>query len=231
MGAKPALVIVVALKAEARPLVEALGLKPAQNLSGGLPVFRSNDGQICLLRGRASASAIQNAMTELSRAGLSSLEATWLNIGVVGAIGADVGTMLTVDRVIDESGSHCWNLASNDNIDGSQNVLCGLPSTRAVVRTVKEPVIDLSALDESFFSLPKVTDSAFRWTLAVDMEAAGFCAGLDELSVPKTNRYCLKVVSDTSSQPCNGLSAARVSELIAPLADSLAVILRRLRGR
>ncbi|NNM00901.1 MAG: hypothetical protein HKO62_09145, partial [Gammaproteobacteria bacterium] len=179
------IVILTALPAEARPLIEALELDaPTAANAGRLPLYTGADH--CLLvsgtGSHAAAAAVGYAAAALDTAAHSA----WLNVGIAGSPSLDPGAAIVADRIVDAA----TGMTAYPFLTPGVNADC------ATVTTVAEP------------------DTDYRHAGAVDMEAWGFFAAATRFATLEQVQ-CLKVISDGPRHPAARLNAGTISALVA----------------
>ncbi|MES9827387.1 MAG: hypothetical protein ABW201_03900 [Candidatus Thiodiazotropha sp.] len=111
--------LVIALPAEARPLINSLNLQRDQaNMK--IPVYHGNGIQLVITGPGATASA-QGVRYIHSIKPCSS--ARWINLGICGHGSLDVGTPLLINRVIDQQSGREWPLPIRHLITGTTGAL------------------------------------------------------------------------------------------------------------
>jgi hypothetical protein len=180
------IVWVVALAAEAQPVIERRGLRRAAEAATPWPLYLAAGGKEALVVcgvGRAAAAGACDWVH--GRLGLTAATG-WLNAGIAGHSSGPVGRALVAHRVIERSTDRAWYPPP----------LPGLALAGDTLYTVDRP--------ESEYSQPG----------AYDMEAAGFLLATARLATAEAAQV-VKVVSDSPEAPARELSRGRVSELIA----------------
>lgn len=175
---------VVALSAEANPLVNHFHLEPETD-SDRFRTYRSGDNSIWLVIsgvGRDSAAAAAAFLAARTRA---SRQTAWLNVGVGGQRDLPVGTPLLAHTITDDVTESSWH----------PPIIFEPFCETAPVRTVQEP-LDHYPTDEVY-----------------EMEASGFYAIARQVSNPGMV-HVLKVISDNSLSPIGEISRAKVIQLI-----------------
>lgn len=98
--------LIVALPAEARPLIQRFGLKPPQN-SCAFPIYAGE--AIRLIRSGPGKTAARTAVEQL-RASFSEPDA-WLNLGIAGHPYHPLGTPLLAHKITDRETGQSWKIA------------------------------------------------------------------------------------------------------------------------
>jgi len=194
--------LVTALRAEARPLIEAFALRSAGargRFSGshhsGVPLELLVSGV-----GHEAAASAPRRLPGTARA--------WINTGIAGHPSLPRGTTVVATAVTDETSGRRWPLWP---------AVWSPPTGCAALEllTVRRPV-DLAC------------DAAVA-TPAVEMEAAALAAALDRCH-PPPRLLCLKVISDNASTGRDALDARTVARLMRRAIPALHALLARLAG-
>ena len=192
--------IVTALACEANPIIQryALRKRPA---SGAHPIYE-NDAVKLIISGMgkfASASAVGYLQSLLDSALKETPYATvphiWLNVGIAGHGGMDLGTPLLAHKI-------------GDPLVGRYYYPCF--TFEAPCRTVEVITVDKA-------------ETHYPANAAYDMEALGFCAATSRFSSFELI-HCLKIVSDNDSLSQQRLSKHLGEDLVAnqmPVIDAL----------
>ena len=123
--------LVIALTAEARPIIEYFNLK--KHLSQRLfPIYRNRD--IALVVSGVGRMAAAAATAYLHSETGEYRDCGWLNIGVAGHAKWHCGLGVLANRIIDSSTLRCWHL----------NQLLGIPIELAPLITVDSPETEYS---------------------------------------------------------------------------------------
>jgi adenosylhomocysteine nucleosidase len=198
---------VVALGAEAKPLVAAMGLK--QSFSAGIPfpLYLSKDGGVRLV---VSGVGKTNAAAATAAAGMTLPQASlsaWLNFGIAGSGSVPFGTPCLAAKIREESTDRSWYPGS---VVGCEEI-----AERVEVLTVDRPRLDYPPGKS-----------------LVEMEAAGFYQTALRFS---TVEFChsLKLVSDGPGHPVGAIDKSLVGELcenglrtFRPWVEQLSALLR-----
>ncbi|MGD8816452.1 MAG: hypothetical protein PVJ51_04650 [Acidobacteriota bacterium] len=217
--AAPAVILVTALRAEARPLIERYGLSRADDVAGSPYFHATGKGPGNVAGGSyfdATGEHPGNAVPERHVAGAGTValvvsgpgriaagaavaavasvmpSAAWLNVGIAGHADHRLGSPFLAHRVREVTSGRAWY----------PPLVFAPPCPTAGLATVDTPCEDFP--DDDLY----------------DMEGAGFYE-IAGRCAPHELVHCLKVVSDNRENPARDLDAARVRELIG---DSLAVI-------
>ncbi|MES9813735.1 MAG: hypothetical protein ABW161_12840 [Candidatus Thiodiazotropha sp.] len=119
--------LVIALPAEARPLINSLNLQRDQaNMK--IPVYRGNGIQLVITGPGATASA--RGVRYIHSIKLCS-SAQWVNLGICGHGSLDVGTPLLINRVIDQQSGKEWPLPIRHLISGTTGALTCVPEPQS----------------------------------------------------------------------------------------------------
>lgn len=202
MGGPVGVDIVVALKAEARPLVAHFGLHTAPGC-GACALYRGDLVRLIVSGvGRAAASAAVDQLRHLD--GQTSARRAWLNIGLAGHGQLPPGSLLTATDVVDRASGKRWRL-SPALVDGT------CPAST---------VVTVDGVERNYAP----PDCAF------EMEAAGFCE--QALQATHSSWVgCLKVISDGPGHGPELLNAKVARGLIEQHVDSIERAVRCLLAR
>ncbi len=121
--------LVLALKSEARPLIEHFELKETRTESG-LGLFER--AGLSLVIGGIGKAAVANAVATLSESREEGEEQAWINLGLAGHQTHSLGQAFLAHSVEDARSGEIWRLRSP--------VIQDLPS--AAVKTVERPELD-----------------------------------------------------------------------------------------
>jgi hypothetical protein len=226
-------VLVVALAAEARPLIERFGLTPRAGSSGSAPfrVFEAGATPLCLVIsgvGRVAAGAAVAFVAGVAgRCGTGGTAGTGGTGGTTGT-GGTAGTGGTGHDDEPEKTSAWLNVGvagHRDRAPGQAVIAHRVigpggaswypplvfppPCPTATVHTVDTPCLDYPG-DELY-----------------DMEAAGFFQVATRCATRELV-HCLKVVSDNRDHPASHLDAARVGELVETNVEIVAAVIERI---
>jgi hypothetical protein len=193
--------LVVALRSEARPLVEHFDM--AVITSNSRPRLYEADGLTLAVSGIGKGAA-KRAVTVLAArsnraAGPGESSFGWINLGLAGHRYYEVGEGFLASSVKDAERSGRWDLPK---------ICDALPP--AAVMTVEKPEVDYSE------------------DVLYDMEASAFMAAVSSLS--RADRVqVLKVVSDNLQHPARMLTATLATELISSQLAAVEELLARMR--
>ncbi len=202
---------VVALPAEARPLIGAWGLKRCPE-STCLPVYKSADDRRWLIISGVGRVAAAMAVGFLAHFAGANRSGAWLNAGIAGSAAHPLGSLIIGHKVVDTAVRRSWY--PSQLFQGPRLKVC----PGAVIYTGDHPVSDYPPEG------------------VVDMEAAAVCAAALRFSSVELVQ-CLKVVSDTPERGVNlvtkdhavGLMEAQLETLNA-VADELLSLSDELAG-
>ena len=195
---------VVALEAEARPIVERFRLaRDADEHS--FKVFRRE--QTALIVSGVGKVAAAAATAHLNAASGGQRDAAWLNVGVAGHGTRAVGEAMLAHKIRDRSSDRSW-----------------YPPQVLAPRTFPRPI----ATDQ----VTTVDQPELEYTEpgAFDMEASGFYATACRFASAELV-HCLKVVSDGPARPAGEMTAKGVRRLVGdclPAIEAVAGECRRL---
>ena len=181
----PAIRWVIALKSEAKPIIEKLDMVPSKK-GIDFPVYRDKKGYHWLIIsgiGRARSAAATNYLQQESDAPPWS---AWINIGIAGYGYDSYGVLYLVDKITLEKS----NLVAYPGVAFSTN----LP--RAGLLTVNKPKMD--------YSEPNL----------IDMEGYAFYEAVNKFSCREL-LLLLKVVSDGPKSNVKELTSGKISKLIS----------------
>lgn len=188
--------LVVALPAEAKPVVSWLNLKRTQPAQG-FPIYGHRHIRLVVAgSGKTNAAA---ATAFLYAMGGCPRDAVWVNLGIAGHAGREVGTVVLADQISDAGTNWSWYPLL------TMNAPC--------------PTDALVTLDRP--------DLSYRRQAMLDMEASGFYATARRFSTPELVQV-LKVISDNRHETADGLDAVRVRRLVSGSLDTLSRLLRGL---
>lgn len=201
---------VVALRAEAQPLVSALGLRGHPRASPW-PLYLDAEGEAALVVsgvGRSAAAAAAGWAQGFLTVGVSErgadeagFPAAWLNVGIAGHAEGPVGRALLAHRVVDVATDRAW---------------------------YPPPVPGVTLASDTVFTVDR-PESAFEIAGAYDMEASGFLAAAARC-VSAELAQVVKVVSDTREEAAGELGRAEIGALIESRLDEIVGLGRVLAG-
>ncbi|MED5463014.1 MAG: hypothetical protein VX699_00055 [Myxococcota bacterium] len=202
---------VVALPAEARPLIDAWSLKRCPE-STSLPVYKSVDERRWLVISGVGRVAAAMAVGFLAHLAGVTRSGAWLNVGVAGSAAHPLGSVIIGHKVVDTAVKKSWY--PSQLFQGPRLKVCA----GAVIYTGDHPISDYPPEG------------------VVDMEASAVCAAALRFSSVELVQ-CLKVVSDTPERGVNqvtkdhvvGLMQAQL-ETFDAVADELLVLSDELAG-
>ncbi len=187
---------VVALRPEAKPVIERFGMNLDQAASSLFPVYRSKCGAHDLIisgLGKVNAAAATGYLAGLTeRDGNTS---GWINFGIAGSGGEDFGKVFLASKISDAATRRSYFPPSIWDRKVS-------PERRPV-----------STVDQPCGNYP--TDSSL-----VEMEASGFYSTATKSQTIEFCQ-CLKVVSDDPAHPITAISKESVSTLCAEALTSV----------
>ena len=196
------LLMVVALPAEAKPLIAHWQLTRHSEVTP-FSVFVSADQKHWLIQcgiGKIAAATAVGFLAQLANAQRSD---AWLNIGIAGSGSFKLGALVIAHKIIDEGAKKNWY--PSQLFQGPRLQLC--PST--IVRTVDTPLEDYPPEG------------------VVEMEAAGFCGAAMRFSSVELVQ-AVKVVSDTPEDSLKGITKARVHQWIGDQLESIELVANEL---
>ncbi|PQM62574.1 MAG: hypothetical protein CML40_01590 [Rhodobacteraceae bacterium] len=175
---------VVALKAEAKPIIKALGLNRIDK-NVVFPVYKDKNARNWLVISGVGQKNVVAAVKYISEFSDSKGCSVWINIGIAGSSSDRYGELFLIDKITRASSDECFYPGSilKSNLQKSE------------LLTVDEPLLDYSKVD------------------LVDMEAADFVRVTSKIS-GRDLVLVMKIVSDGPNNSVNDLTATRVSHLI-----------------
>lgn len=187
---------VVALRSEARPIIEQLGLKQT-NRMGGFDLYESAEHRLVISGiGKVNAAA---ATTWLFGQGIddehSGDSRIWINFGIGGNQNHELGTVIRAGRIKDEGRDKSWF---------PQKITKQVPFQSGEILTLDQPCFDYAQKS--------------RWIL--EMEAAGFISTALRFSSLEWIQS-VKVISDNEKSDPKQIKPAWVSELCEQPASEL----------
>lgn len=187
------LIIVTALPCEAKPLLDHFKLKIQTH--SPFPIYR-NENKALIISGIGKTHAA--LAVGYVQAKLAISHATWLNIGIAGHRGMDIGCGILATQVIDHATHRCYypTFLSLD------------PLTRHPVCTVDRP------------------EYAFPEEYVYEMEAAGFMQAALKFSSSELV-HCYKVISDNQKEKM-GMNIKKIQELIRAHTKSIEEVAKQL---
>jgi hypothetical protein len=201
---------VVALRAEARPLVRGLGLRGYPRPTPW-PLYVDADGKAALVVSGVGRPAAAGAVgwargfleERIAEAGADDvgIASGWVNAGVAGHSEGPVGRALLAHRVVDVATGRAW---------------------------YPPPVPGVILESDTVFTVDR-PETAFEVGGAYDMEAAGFLAAASRC-VSAELAQVVKVVSDTPDHPAAELDEGRIGALIEARLDEIFAVGRALSG-
>ncbi|MEE9167190.1 MAG: hypothetical protein V3U24_07000 [Candidatus Neomarinimicrobiota bacterium] len=176
--------IVVALSAEAEPIVRHFGLVP-RNGAARFKTYGNDEIPVRLVVSGAGRKLAAMAAAFLGEKSGASNQTAWLNVGIAGQRNLPVGTPVLADRITDDTTESSW-----------YPPIPFQPFCKTFpVRTVDQPVSDYP------------TDDVY------DMEASGFYGAASRMSNPGTV-HVLKVISDNRLTRVESISRNGVIRLM-----------------
>ncbi|MBW2732266.1 MAG: hypothetical protein JRH20_07710 [Deltaproteobacteria bacterium] len=195
-----ALRLVVALRCEAQPLIERLGLTPYD--TGGR--LRLYTGQVSTTRLELAISGVGKLAAATAAAYLQGLggkhRARWLNIGVAGHGKREIGEVLMAGRVHEAS--------------SGRHFAVQLPFDSTL------PMVTVRTVDRVEPHYPEADE-------ALEMEAFGFFSAARRFANAKAV-HALKIVADNSKSAPLGHDEARVKSLMEGALDTIVATIEKL---
>ncbi len=176
---------VVALPAEARPLIERYRLRrDPRHL--GFKLFRGAAGDVALIVSGPGKVAAAAATASLHAAAGGGRDAAWLNVGIVGHGERPVGEVVLAHKVRDRATGESW-----------------VPPLLFAAPCPTDEVLTVDTVEQDFAE-----------AVAYEMEASGFYSTACRFAGAEVV-HCLKVVSDGPGEAAEALTAAKVQQLVA----------------
>lgn len=180
---------VVALPAEAKPLIKRFRLSRVKKDQELFPVYRSEDESISLVisgLGKALSAAAVAHLAQFVEGGKGGAS-VWINFGIAGSGLHDYGETFLASKVVDEGSGRAWYPPA----------ICSrkIDLARREIVTVDQPV-----------------SRQIEGSSLVEMEAAGFLSVAAKLTTLEFCQ-CVKVVSDDPDHSIREINKDRVEEL------------------
>lgn len=189
--------IVCALHCEARPLIEKYRL--IADRDAFYPIFHGKD--ITLIVTGIGKLLIASAMSYVFARYKEPAEASWLNIGVAGMKGAEIGQLFNINKVTEKSSGTNWYPVRLSGLSSSAS--CSLT-------TVDQPCEQYE------------TDMAF------DMEASAFMLTALRFSSVEFVQL-LKIISDTENHAVENINKSFVTDIIRQNLNQIDEVINQLR--
>ena len=175
---------VIALRAEAKPLIDALNMKLVENKSL-FPIYANEEtGHALVISGMGSIKSAAAATFLKTYLKINDYSA-WINLGIAGFFKGPIGDIYQANKVVlKESGA-----AFFPGLRLSKQI----PS--AILFTARKP------------------ENGYKEKVLYDMEAAGFCEMVPSFSCNELT-YVIKIVSDTPNASSSLITKHLVRELI-----------------
>jgi hypothetical protein len=186
---------VIALRAEAKPLIDTLNMKLVENKSL-FPIYANEEtGHALVISGMGSIKSAAAATFLKTYLKINDYSA-WINLGIAGFFKGPIGDIYQANKVVlKESGA-----AFFPGLRLSKQI----PS--AILFTVSKP------------------ENGYKEKVLYDMEAAGFCEMAPSFSCNELT-YVIKIVSDTPSASSSLITKHLVRELIEKQLSKISDIL------
>jgi len=194
MSSRPVL-LVVALPAEARPLIRAFEMQrlPATEA----PIYRRRNLRLIISGvGRRQAWLAVHHLRNCLPPGEDCRPPIWLNIGIAGHATEKIGTALLARQLADATTGESWSL----------RIPPGAPCAADTLTTLDAP------------------DNTYPHSGMIDMEASGFFTAVCEIGNP-AHVLCLKIVSDNPQQTSKGINGRFVRGLISDKLDLIRALI------
>ena len=176
---------VVALKAEAKPIIESLNLFRI-NADFVYPIYKDKREKNWLVISGVGQQKVAHAAKYLNERSGAKDWSVWVNIGIAGSSFRKYGQLFLIDTITQANSNKCFFPSSviKTNLE------------KGALLTVDKPLVDYSTVD------------------LVDMEAAEFVRVASKMS-PRDLVLVLKIVSDGPKNSIERLNASRISDLIS----------------
>lgn len=175
---------VIALKAEAQPIIRALNLFRVHDPSGNI-IYKNKIGTHWLVISGVGKKNVNSAVTYLRKVSKARKWALWVNLGIAGSSRGKYGELLIVDKATNASSGQLF----------FPGTVTKTKLQKAELFTVDKPLFDYSNID------------------LVDMEGAEFIRVATKISYRELV-LVMKVISDGPDQSGKGLRKRDVSALI-----------------
>lgn len=175
---------VIALHAEAKPIIEHFSLKKIQTRQP-FPTYTSQDYSLIISGiGRCNSAAATTWLASLSHSTNARTDDIWLNVGIAGHKDQPLGKLMCSHKITEQSTNKSWYPVQIKSMVESSNLL----------------------------TLDQVTTDYIENSLH-DMEASGFYASALRFTTTELAQ-CLKIVSDNNQNSIENISKEFVHELI-----------------
>ncbi len=189
--------IITALKAEAVPIIEGLALKP-QSSSEGYSIFSGRDVRLGI-----SGMGCANAVLLTDYFLRQNTSAYWLNFGIAGSAGRQIGELVLAQTVRCQSSAKVWTLSAGMNSGLDMN----LPV--AHIHTVESP------------------QTTYHGDAVYDMEAAGMTAVLSERGL-LDNAFFVKIISDGTDRAVESLTKQDIQNMLTDSKQDILTITKKI---
>ena len=175
----------VALKAEAKPIIKSLNLCRI-NDGSVYPTYKDKGGMNWLVISGVGQKKVACAAKHLNELSGAKDWSVWVNVGIAGSSSGNYGQLFLIDKITQASSNKCFYPSSviKTNLQ------------KAELLTVDEPLVDYSTID------------------LVDMEAAEFTRVTSKMSI-RDLVVVFKVVSDGPTNSIKSINADRIADLIS----------------
>jgi len=175
---------VIALPAEAKPIIHHFGLK-RDNSHSLFKTYRSQDSSLWLVISGVGKDSAATSTEFLATVSEADEKTAWLNVGIAGQKDLPVGTSVLADKITDPDTDQTW-----------YPLITFTPFCKtASIKTVLQHLDDYPTND------------------VYEMEAAGFYSTASQIASPELV-HVLKVVSDNFRSSVEEISGAKVENLI-----------------
>lgn len=183
--------IVVALQAEARPLISHFGLERADDLAP-LEVFQRPDLKV-VVTGVGQA-AVEAAVDALQSERPVESHSVWLNLGVAGNRNRPIGTEVLAAEVVDQSTGRSWTLIPPKDYAGELGTVYTVRHVEVDYATQALYEMEAAAFCERVMRLTSPELVQVLKVVSDNLETGAFCVsahqvqGLLEKSLPRIDR-------------------------------------------
>jgi len=173
--------IITAFEAEAVPFIEGFSLRH-ESISSQHSIFTGAE-----IRLGVSGMGYKNSygMTNYFLSKSGSAPTNWLNFGIAGSAGSEIGDLVLAQTVTHQTSNRTWNLDDHNQIALARINVCSVVAPQKI----------------------------FPDNDVYDMEAAGMVSALAEHKM-LNNVFVVKLISDGPDNPVNNLSKKNIRHLI-----------------
>lgn len=190
------LTIVVALHCEASPVISKYKLKKVTDVHH-YQFYKNNEINLVISGVGKAASAGATGYCHAINGSPS--HSAWLNIGMAGHVGFDLGSGFLVNKIHDNSTRQTWS-----------------PSI----------IFDPTCITDKLLTVDR-PDSKYQFEGGVDMEAAGYYVTASRFTTSELVQ-CYKVVSDNQHSPVKKISTKEATKLIKEKMEDIDFLIEQL---